>query len=78
MISSPHLATTLLYDVSQRWSQYLNRCVAALDSEVVEALGASVPFSIEQILVELEGGHYIGPILLISLANLVAGRRSAG
>ena len=30
MMSSPHLATTLLYGVSQRWIQYLNRCVAAL------------------------------------------------
>ena len=29
MISSPHLATTLLYDVLCRWSLYLNRCAAA-------------------------------------------------
>ena len=34
IISSPHLATTLLVDVSPRWIQYLNRCVAALASEV--------------------------------------------
>ena len=34
MISFPHLATTLLYDVSRRWSQYLNRCMAASASEV--------------------------------------------
>ena len=27
MISSPHLATTLLFDVSRRWSLYLNWCV---------------------------------------------------
>ena len=46
IISSPHLSTTLIYDVSQRWSQYLNRCVAAL-----EAPGASFPFSIEPIMV---------------------------
>ena len=78
MISSPHLATTLLYDVSRRWSQYLNRCVAASTSEVEEAPGASVPFSLEPILVKLEGGRYIGPILSAALADLVAGRRPEG
>ena len=31
MISCPNLATTLLYDVSRRWSQYLNRYVTALE-----------------------------------------------
>ena len=56
MISSPHLAKTLLFDVSRRLSQYLNRCVAASASEVEEAPGASVPLSLEPILVELEGG----------------------
>ena len=78
VISSPHLATTLLFDVLRRWSQYLNRCVAALASEVEEAPGASVPFSLEPILVELEGGRYIGPILPDTLADLVAGRWPAG
>ena len=63
MISSPHLATTLLFDVFQRWSQYLNRCVAALSSEVKEAPGASVPFYLKPILVNLEGGRIMGPIL---------------
>ena len=77
MISYLHLATTFLYDASRRWSQYLNRCMAALASEVVEAPGASSPLSLEPILVELEGGLYIGPILPISLADLVSGRRSA-
>ena len=78
MISSPHLATTLLFDVSRRWSQYLNRCVAELALEVVEALGVGVPFSLEPILVDLEGGRYIGPILPASLADLVTGSRPAG
>ena len=78
MISSPHLTTILLYDVLRQWSQYLNRCVAASDSEVVEAPGASVPFSLEPIMVEMEGSRYIGPILLISLTELVAGTQSAG
>ena len=45
---------------------------------MVEALGASVPFSLEQILVKLEGGRYIGPILPVSLFDLVTGRWSVG
>ena len=52
--------------------------MAASGSEVVEVLGASVPFSLEQILVYLEGGRFIIPIFPVSLANLVAGRWSAG
>ena len=47
-------------------------------SEVEEAPGARVCFSLEPILVELEGGRYIGPILPASLADLVAGRRPSG
>ena len=78
MISSPHLAMILLFDVLWRWSQYLNRCVTASASGVVEAPEASAPFSLESILVDLEGGRYIGPILPASLADLVAGRRTAG
>ena len=78
MISFPHLSTTLLYYVSWRRNQYLNRCVAASASDVVEALGSRVPISIEPILVELERGGYIGSIFPTSLADLVAGRRSAG
>ena len=78
MISSPYLATTFLFDVSRQWIQYLNRCVVASASEVVEAPGTSVLFSLKQILVELEGGRYIGPILPASLAEIVAGRRPAG
>ena len=77
MISSPHLATKLLFDVSRRRSQYLNRCVAASASEVEEAPGASAPFSLEPILVELEGGRYNGPILPASLADLVAATTAA-
>ena len=47
-------------------------------SEVVEVPGAGVPFSLESILVNMEGGRYIVPILPVSLANLVIGRWSAG
>ena len=78
MISSPRLDTTLLFDVLRRWSQYLNRCVAASASEVVKSPGDSVPFSLETILVDLEGGRYICPILPASLADLVTGRWPSG
>ena len=46
----------LLYDVSHQWSIYLNSCVAELASEAIEAPGANIPFSLETILVDLEGG----------------------
>ena len=72
IISSPRLATILLFDVSRWWIQYLNRCVVVSDSKVVEAPGGSVPFSLEPILVEREGGHYIIPIRPASLSDLVA------
>ena len=44
---------------------------------MVEAPGGIVPFSLKPILVDLEGGRYIGQILPVSLADLVAGRGSA-
>ena len=49
-----------------------------MSSKVVEVPGDRVPFSLEPILVELEGYHYIGPILPVYLADLGAGRRLAG
>ena len=49
-----------------------------MDSEVAEATGDTVPFYPEPILVNLEGGRYIGPIFPASLAKLVAGRRLEG
>ena len=74
MTSSPHLATGLLYDVLRRQSQYLNTCIAALASKVLEALGDSIYFFLEPILVYMEGVRYIGMILPIYLADLVTGR----
>ena len=47
-------------------------------SKVLEALGENTPFSLKQILVELEGGSYVGPIRPGPLAELLAGRRPAG
>ena len=72
VISSTHLDTTLLFDVLRRWSLYLNSCVAALALESLDAPGCQVPFSLEPILAELEGGRYVGPILLLALGDLVS------
>ena len=72
MISSPHLATTLLFNVMWRWSLYLNRSVAASALESLDALGCQVLFLIKPILAELEGGRYVGLILPMSLRYLVS------
>ena len=81
MISSPHLAMPLLFDMLRRWSLYLNRCVAAVASDFVDALGCQVPFSLEPIMTDLEGGRYVGPIPPMALRDLVSrssGRGSSG
>ena len=78
MISSPHLATTLLFDVSRRWNLYLNRCVAVFALETLDAPGCQVPFSLEPILAELEGGRYVGPILPPALGDLVSKANGRG
>ena len=44
-------------------------CVAASASEALEALVTNVPFSLEQILVDLEGGIYLGPVILEPLED---------
>ena len=62
---------TLIYDVSRQWSLYLNRCVAALESESLEAPGSNTPLSIYPILLELEGGCYVGPIFPGPFADLL-------
>ena len=36
-------------------------CVTALESEDLEALEVNLPFSIETILIEIEGGEICGP-----------------
>ena len=56
MISSLHLSTTLLFDVSRQWILYLNRCVAALTSESLDAPGFQVPFLLDPIMADMEGG----------------------
>ena len=54
---------------------YLNRCVMESSSEDVGGSGATVPFLVEPILLDLEGGRYLGPLLPGILAELVSGRR---
>ena len=75
IITTPHLATTFPYNVSRCWSLYLNSCVKASSSKGVGAAGATVPFSLEPILLELEVGRYVGPLLPLPLEELVSGRR---
>ena len=72
------MATTLMYDVSQWWSQYLNSCVDVSTLEVLEVPGDSVVFYLEPIMVDLEGGCYMGPILMVTLTDLPAGRWTKG
>ena len=52
--------------------------MATSSSKVVEVPGDRVPFSLETILVDPEGGRYIGPILPVSLDELLTGRRLVG
>ena len=46
--------------------------------EVVEAPGGIVPFSLKPILVDMEGGCYMGPILPGPLEDLLVGRQAIG
>ena len=49
-ISPLHLYTAVLFDVSQRWSLYLNRRVVASAPESLDDLGCHVPFLLKPIL----------------------------
>ena len=61
--------------MSWRWSLYLNRCVAALALEALDAPGAKTLFTLETTLLEMEGRNYIIPIQSRSLSDILAGRR---
>ena len=52
--------------------------MAASVSEALEAPGGGVPFSLDPILVEMDRGLYVGPILPIRLADLVSGGERGG
>ena len=43
----------------------------------MQASGGSAPFSLEPILVDMEGACYVSSILSTSLSDLVSGRQSA-
>ena len=73
IIKPPKLSTTLLYYVSRWWSLYLNRCVSTSLSEVHEAPRAMEPLTLDPILLDMEGGRYVRPILLGLFVDLVAG-----
>ena len=77
MVSSPHLATTLLYGVSQRWSLYINRCVDVSASKALESPGANLSFSINTIPFDLEWGRYVGQILPGPLKDLLVWQEAA-
>ena len=78
IISAPHLATALIYGVLRWWSLYLNRCVDVLASEALKEPGANTPFSLEPIMVDLDGGRKVVLILSVPLVDILAGRRTAG
>ena len=78
IITSPQLSTTLIYNVSRRWITYLNRCVATSSLEDVGVPRATVPFSLEPILLDMKGERYVGPLLPATLAELVSGRCGGG
>ena len=78
IISSPHLTPKLLFNVSQQWSLYPNRYVAALASDSMDVLVPHVHLSLNPILAKLEGGRYVGPIIPKSLEYLVHETGSRG
>ena len=53
IVSSPYLATTLMYDLSWRWRLYLNMCVAVLAAESLEDPETNFPFLLNPILVNI-------------------------
>ena len=76
----------MIFDIYQRmrakgtsWAgTSINRCVAALASESLDAPGCHVSFSLEPILSDLEGVRYVGLILPASLADLLHKTGSRG
>ena len=55
VIISPYLAMKILIGMLRRWYLYLNHCMMVLSSEDTWFSRATVPFSVEPILLELEG-----------------------
>ena len=78
MSTYPHLAAILIYDVSRRRSMYINICVTTSSLEDVGAPRAMVTFLVELVLLNLECGRYMVPLLPDNLAEMVSGRRVGG
>ena len=51
---------------------YPNRCVDGLAPDSLDAPGYHVPFLLEPVLADLEGGQYVRPILPLDLRDLVS------
>ena len=73
VITSPHLSITLLYDLLRRYRLYLNRCMMASSLELLGVPRKTVHFSLEPVLLYMEGGFYVGPLLIGTLVDLVSG-----
>ena len=76
MIRPPHLDTPLLFDVSRCRILHLNRRMASSSLEDLGAPRETAPFYLELIVLEMEGGLYMGPIFPEVLMQLVSGRRT--
>ena len=57
---------------------YTSTGVTASSSEYVGAPGAMMLFSLELIILDIEGGWYMGPLLPITFVEMVSGRRCGG
>ena len=71
MLNSPHLAKEILYNVSRWWRLYLNMCMDDSSSEDLGYPRETRPFYFDLIILLLEGGSYVGIILLAVLVGLV-------
>ena len=71
VITPPHLSTALMYDLSRRWSLYLNMCMAASYLEVLESPGSTVTFTMDTILIQLECGRYVSTIIPGAIVDLI-------
>ena len=78
MTTSPNLAAELLYDVLRRWILYHKTGVDESTSEALEAPVATVLFKLYPILLKIEGGSYVEPILPGALMDLLADKRPFG